>query len=77
MLAKCTAPRRGRADGHYYVVKFQDNPQHTPGLVNDWLGTRLGEMIGLPMPAVEWWVCIRGWWSTLRSCGGSGAGSGR
>src|SRR5208283_2615361 len=26
--------------------------QHTRVLVNDWLGTRLGEMIGLPMPAV-------------------------
>ena len=37
--------------GHY-VVKFQNNPQHTRVLVNDWLGTRLGEMIGLPMPAV-------------------------
>ena len=40
------------ADGRYYVVKFQNNPQHTRVLVNDWLGTRLGEMIGLPMPAV-------------------------
>ena len=40
------------ADGFYYVVKFQNNPQHTRVLVNDWLGTRLGEMIGLPMPAV-------------------------
>jgi HipA-like kinase len=40
------------ADGNYYVVKFQNNPQHTRVLVNDWLGTRLGEMIGLPMPAV-------------------------
>ena len=36
------------ADGHYYVVKFQNDPQHTRVLVNDWLGTRLGEMIGLP-----------------------------
>jgi hypothetical protein len=40
------------ADGHYYVVKFQNNPQHTRVLVNDWLGTRLAEMIGLPVPAV-------------------------
>src|SRR5580692_7135998 len=38
------------ADGHYYVVKFQNNPQHTRVLVNDWLGTRLAEMIGLPVP---------------------------
>ncbi len=40
------------ADGCYYVVKFQNNPQPTRVLVNDWLGSRLGEMIGLPMPAV-------------------------
>ncbi|HUH63983.1 MAG TPA: HipA family kinase [Terracidiphilus sp.] len=38
------------ADGFYYVVKFQNNPQHTRVLVNDWLGTRLAEMIGLPVP---------------------------
>ncbi len=38
------------ADGYYYVVKFQNNPQHTRVLVNDWLGTRLAEMIGLPVP---------------------------
>ena len=41
------------ADGHYYVVKFQNNPQHTRVLVNDWLGTRLAEMIGLPVPVVD------------------------
>ena len=45
-LMRCT-------DGHYYVVKFQNNPQHTRVLVNDWLGTRLAEMIGLPVPAVD------------------------
>jgi hypothetical protein len=37
-------------DEHYYVVKFQNNPQHTRVLVNDWIGTRLGELIGLPVP---------------------------
>ncbi|MGA2689129.1 MAG: HipA family kinase [Candidatus Korobacteraceae bacterium] len=41
------------ADSNYYVVKFQNNPQHTRVLVNDWLGTRLAEMIGLPVPVVE------------------------
>jgi hypothetical protein len=41
------------ADGHYYVVKFQNNPQHTRVLVNDWLGTRLAEMIGLPVPVAD------------------------
>jgi len=38
------------ADGHHYVVKFPNNPQHPRVLVNDWLGTRLAEMIGLPVP---------------------------
>ena len=38
------------ADGNYYVVKAQNNPQHLRVLVNDWLGTRLAEMIGLPVP---------------------------
>lgn len=40
-------------DGNYYVVKFQNNPQHTRVLANDWLGTRLGRLIGLPMPDVS------------------------
>jgi len=39
-------------DGLYYVIKLQNNPQHTRVLVNDWLGTRLGELIGLPMPVI-------------------------
>ena len=38
------------ADGFYYVVKFQNNPQHRRVLVNDWVGTRLASMIGLPVP---------------------------
>ena len=38
------------ADGHHYIVKFSNNPQHPRVLVNDWLGTRLAEMIGLPVP---------------------------
>jgi len=38
-------------DGYYYIVKLQNNPQDTRVLVNDWIGTRLGEMIGLPVPA--------------------------
>src|SRR5271157_5314117 len=38
------------ADGHHYVVKFANNPQHPRVLVNDWLGTRLAEMIELPVP---------------------------
>src|SRR5271166_6293718 len=38
------------ADGYHYAVKFANNPQHPRVLVNDWLGTRLAEMIGLPVP---------------------------
>ncbi len=40
-------------DGNYYVVKFRNNPQHTRVLANEWLGTRLGDLIGLPMPGVS------------------------
>jgi len=32
----------------YYVVKFQNNPQHCRVLVNELLGTRLARRIGLP-----------------------------
>ena len=38
------------ADGNYYVVKFLNNPQHTRVLTNEWLGTRLAQMIGLSVP---------------------------
>src|SRR5438552_10370170 len=34
--------------GGYYVVKFQNNPQHTRVLVNELLGTRLAARLGLP-----------------------------
>lgn len=40
-------------DGHFYVVKFRNNPQHTRVLANDFLVTRLAERIGLPMPVAE------------------------
>jgi len=40
-------------DGNYYVVKFQNNPQHRRILVNELLGTRLARRMGLPTaPAV-------------------------
>jgi hypothetical protein len=41
------------ADGNYYVVKAKNNPQSPRVLVNDWLGTRLAEMIGLPVPVAD------------------------
>lgn len=43
------------SDGHYYVTKFQNNPQHVKILANEMLATRLGIALGLPMPAV---TCI-------------------
>ena len=38
------------ADGGYYVVKFQNNPQGVRILVNELLATRVGERLGLPTP---------------------------
>lgn len=39
------------ADGGYYVVKFQNNPQGPRILANELLATKLAERIGLPVPA--------------------------
>jgi hypothetical protein len=41
------------SDGHYYVVKFQNNPQHRRVLVNELLGTRLAGRLGLPTVPVS------------------------
>lgn len=41
------------SDGNYYVVKFQNNPQHRRILVNEMLGTRLASRLGLPTAPVE------------------------
>ena len=38
------------SDEYYYVVKFQGNPQHPRTLVNELLGTRLAQRIGIPVP---------------------------
>jgi hypothetical protein len=40
-------------DGHFYVVKFQNNPQHLRVLANELLATRLAERAGLPVPVTE------------------------
>src|SRR6266700_3919585 len=40
-------------DSHYYVVKFQNNPQHRRILVNELLGTKLAARLGLPTTPVE------------------------
>ena len=52
---------RGGAQGHlmraddeqYYVVKFQNNPQHVRVLANELLATRIAARLGLPVPVVE------------------------
>ena len=36
------------SDEHFYVVKFQNNPQHRRILVNELLGTKLAARLGLP-----------------------------
>jgi hypothetical protein len=41
------------SDGNGYVTKFQNNPQHIRVLANEMLATRLGLLLGLPMPQVE------------------------
>jgi hypothetical protein len=48
------------ADGHFYVVKFQNNPQHLRVLANELLASRLAERLGLPVavPAV---IEVRAW----------------
>ncbi len=38
------------SDGFYYIVKFQNNPQHLRILANELLGTRLAARLGLPTP---------------------------
>lgn len=38
------------SDKQFYVTKFQNNPQHIRVLANEMLATRLGELLGLPVP---------------------------
>jgi hypothetical protein len=40
------------SDGLYYVTKFQNNPQHVRVLANEMMATRLGALLGLPVPRV-------------------------
>ncbi len=52
---------RGGAQGHlmrasdenFYIVKFQNNPQHLKVLANELLASRLAAGIGLPVPETE------------------------
>lgn len=38
------------SDGHYYVTKFRNNPQHVRVLANEFLASRIGISLGLPIP---------------------------
>jgi HipA-like kinase len=40
----------GCNDGHTYVVKFRNNPQHVRILANEMLASHLAALIGLPVP---------------------------
>jgi len=40
------------SDGGFFVVKFQNNPQSVRVLANEFLATRIGLYLGLPMPEV-------------------------
>ena len=42
-----------RCDDGYYVVKFQNNPQHRRILANELLGSKLARRLGLPAAPVE------------------------
>ena len=41
------------ADGHAYVVKFQNNPQHVRVLANELLASRIAAAAGLATPRAE------------------------
>ena len=40
------------SDHRFYVTKFTNNPQDVRILANEYLGSRLGTLLGLPMPDV-------------------------
>src|SRR3984893_19507317 len=40
-------------DGAYYIVKFQNNPQHVRVLANELLGTKIAGYLGLRVPQIE------------------------
>jgi hypothetical protein len=41
------------SDGQIYVVKFQNNPQHTRVLANEFLATRLAAAVGFSVPECD------------------------
>ena len=49
------------ADGHVYVVKFQNNPQHMRVLANEFLAAKLAAAAGLTAPDVASWSRFQAW----------------
>ncbi len=41
------------SDKNFYIVKFQNNPQHTRVLANELIASRIGQALGLPIPRTE------------------------
>jgi hypothetical protein len=41
------------SDGNFYVTKFQNNPQSIRILTNEYLATKLGQALDLPIPEVR------------------------
>ena len=39
------------ADGHFYVVKFLNNPQHRRILVNEWIASVFLDYLGISAPS--------------------------
>jgi hypothetical protein len=48
------------SDGYFYVVKFQNNPQHLRVLANEMLAALLARLVGLPVPEPAI-VDVSGW----------------
>ncbi len=40
-------------DGHFYVVKFRNNPQHRRILVNEWIASAFLQYLGISTPVAE------------------------
>ena len=41
------------SDGKFWVVKFQNNPQHLRVLANELIATRLAQAVGLSVPVSD------------------------
>ena len=64
------------SDGHAYVVKFQNNPQHPRVLVAEYLATKLAALLGLTVPhcdvvEVSSWLVERTRELTVTGAGGA------